>query len=117
MGYNYTHIEVSKMKFFTDETKQSLVINLILQLGVQSAGQYMPIEHTKTHNRPLACLQHPDAKVEVKKYHKRLLAYSSSCYVERVATSPRHEPRVLRLQDLLVISSMRRDAAPISMEW
>ena len=52
MGYNHTHIDVSKMKFFTDETKQRPVINLILQFGVQSAGRYMPIERTKTQQTP-----------------------------------------------------------------
>lgn len=52
MGYNSTHIDVSKMGFFTGETKQRPVINLILQLGVQSAGRYMPIERTKTQQTP-----------------------------------------------------------------
>ena len=52
MGYNHTHIDVSKMKFFTDETKRRPVINLILQLGVQSAGRYIPIERTETQQTP-----------------------------------------------------------------
>lgn len=52
MGYNPTHIDVSKMKFFTDETKKRPVINLILQLGVQAAGRYMPVVRTKTQETP-----------------------------------------------------------------
>ena len=56
MGFNHTHINVGKMKFFTDETKQRPVINLILQFGVQSAGRYMPIERTKTQQTPASGL-------------------------------------------------------------
>ena len=52
MGYSRTHIDVSKMEFFTDKTKQRPVINLILQLGAQSAGRYMPIELTKMQQTP-----------------------------------------------------------------
>jgi hypothetical protein len=52
MGYSHTHIDVSKMKFFTDETKERPVVNLILQLGVQAAGRYMPIERTKAQPTP-----------------------------------------------------------------
>ena len=52
MGYNHTHIDVGKMKFFTDETKQRPVINLILQLGVQSAGRHIVIKRTETQQTP-----------------------------------------------------------------
>jgi len=52
LRYNHTHINVKKMKFFTDETKQRPVVNLILQLGVQSAGQHMPIERTNKQQTP-----------------------------------------------------------------
>ena len=52
MGYNRTHIDVSKMKFFTGETKPRPVINLILQLGVQSAGRYMAIQRTNKQKTP-----------------------------------------------------------------
>ncbi|KAM6494873.1 hypothetical protein JOM56_009496 [Amanita muscaria] len=52
MGYNRTHIDVDKMKFFTDGNKGRPVINLILQLGVQAAGRYIPVERTKKQTEP-----------------------------------------------------------------
>ena len=52
MGYNRTHIDVSKLKFFTDETKPRPVINLILQLGIQSAGRYTTIQRTNKQKKP-----------------------------------------------------------------
>ena len=77
------------------------------------------LSSVQKHNKPLVYLRHPHAKVVVvKKYHKRLPA--CPFYVQRIgATSPRHEHRVVRLQDqdLLTIPSMRTDAAPISIEW
>ena len=52
MGYIDTHIDVSEMKFFTDEIRQRPVIKLILQLGVQSAGRFIPIKRTETQQTP-----------------------------------------------------------------
>ena len=52
MGYNSTHIDVSKMNFFTDKSKHRPVVNLVLQLGAQSTGRYIPIERTKTSGLP-----------------------------------------------------------------
>ena len=47
MEYKNSHIDIDKMNFFTDKTKQRPIINLILQFGVQTAGRYVPIKHTK----------------------------------------------------------------------
>jgi hypothetical protein len=52
MGYNRTHIDVNKMKFFTGVDKNWPVINLVLQLGVQADGQYMPIMRTEAQQTP-----------------------------------------------------------------
>ena len=52
MGYNRTYIDVNKMNFFTDGDKARPVINLFLQLGIQSKGRYIPVERTKTQKNP-----------------------------------------------------------------
>jgi hypothetical protein len=60
MGYNATHIDVSKMNFFTDKSKHRPIVNLILQLGVQTEARYIPIERTKT--QPPGLLATPKRK-------------------------------------------------------
>jgi hypothetical protein len=52
MGYNHTHINVNKMKFFTSVDKNQPVINLVLQLSVQADGQYMSIMCMKAQLTP-----------------------------------------------------------------
>ncbi|KAM6494977.1 hypothetical protein JOM56_009600 [Amanita muscaria] len=52
MGYNRTYIDVNKMNFFADGDKARPVILLILQLGVQAPGRYIPVKRTKNQKEP-----------------------------------------------------------------
>ena len=68
MGYNHTHIGVSKMKFFTDETQSSTSFSSL----VFNQRDDMCLSSVQKHNKPV---QHPNAKVVVvEKYLKRLPA-------------------------------------------
>ena len=82
-GSKDSHIDVDKMDFFTNRTKQRPIINLIHRFGVQSAGRYVPIERTKA-------LPYPETKA--KTYQKILPV--CPCYVQRIATSSRPAQRV-----------------------
>jgi hypothetical protein len=108
MGYNRTYIDVNKMNFFTEGDKGRPVINLILQLGIQAAGRYIPIERTQNQKEP-GLFVTPERKVVVVwKYHQHLLA--CPCCGQGIQMSPRHNQRV-RYLDLLTIPSMRDAAA------
>jgi hypothetical protein len=47
MGFNRTFVDINKMAFTQDRICQTFII-LILQLGVQAKGEYIPIKVTKT---------------------------------------------------------------------
>jgi hypothetical protein len=51
LGFNRTFVDVNKMAFTQDGIRQSFII-LILQLGVQAKGAYIPIKITKTPREP-----------------------------------------------------------------
>ena len=72
MGYTQTHINVDEMSFFSDETKQRPVVNLVLQLGVQPPGRYITIKQTTKQQTP-GLLSTPQRKTrggkEVPKTH------------------------------------------------
>ena len=51
MGSNRTFVDVNKMAFKQDETSHPFII-LILQLGVQAKGEYIPTKITETPRNP-----------------------------------------------------------------
>ena len=51
MGFNRTFVDVNKMAFAEDEIRHPFII-LILQLGIQAKGAYIPVKNTETSREP-----------------------------------------------------------------